>query len=192
MENIKEYSWINESELKVEGNKFYIKAMPKSDFFRNPIDGTVVANAQYLYREIEGDFLIRARVKPIFADIYDACSIFISADEERWLKAAFEFTDLGYNAIVTVATNGYSDDANGIEIKDDSVYLQVIRKGDAFACHYSTDGENYKMSRLLRLPVPATIKVGVSAQSPTGNGGFMEFSDLMITNKLPEDIRSLN
>jgi len=191
MENIKTYSWINESELKVEDDRFFIKAMPESDFFRSPVDDTVVESAQFLYKEIEGDFLIRVRVKPIFEHIYDACSIFIYADETRWLKTAFEFTDLGPNAIVTVATDGYSDDANGVEIKEDSVYLQVIRKGNAFACHYSTDGVNFKMARLLRIESPSTVKVGVSAQSPTGTGGFMEFSDLMITDKLPEDIRSL-
>jgi len=190
MEDIRTYKWINESELEVDDNRFFIKALPKSDFFCNPIDDTVVKNAQFLYKEIEGDFLVRVRVKPTFEHVYDACSIFIYANEAHWLKTAFEFTDLGPNAIVTVATDGYSDDADGVEIDEDFVYLQVIRKNDVFACHYSTDGVNFKMARLLRIALPTTVKVGVSAQSPTGTGGFMEFSDLLITDKLPEDIRS--
>ena len=187
--NFEEFSWMNESELNIEGSNFFIKATPNSDFFRNPIDGTVVATAPFFYKEITGDFLINVCVKPTFKSTYDAGCIFIYSDEKRWLKVAFEYTDLGTNAIVTVATNNYSDDANGVEIKDDWVYLQVIRKGDVFACHYSTDGVNFKMTRLLHQGIPSTIKVGVSAQSPIGQGQFMAFKDLKITHVLPEDIR---
>ena len=187
--NVKEFNWMNESELKVEDDHFFIKATPHSDFFRNPIDDNVAATAPFLYKEVANDFLINVCVKPTFTSTYDACSIFIYSDEKRWLKVAFEYTDLDTHSIVTVATDTYSDDANGVEIKEDWVYLQVIRKGDVFACHYSTDGINYKMTRLLRLAVPPTIKVGLSAQSPIGEGQFMAFKDLKITQTLPEDIR---
>ena len=187
--NFEDFSWLNKSELKVENDNFYIKATPHSDFFRNPVDGDTIATAPFLYREMEGDFLISVCVKPAFTSTYDACSIFVYSDEKRWLKNAFEYTDMGTHSIVTVATDNYSDDANGVDILQDNVYLQVIRKGDVFACHYSTNGANFKMARLLRLAVPASIKVGVSAQSPTGEGGFMEFSNLKITQTLPGDIR---
>ena len=187
--NIEEFAWMNKSELKVENDMYFVKATPRSDFFCNPVDGTVISNAPYLYKEMEGDFLVNVRVKPAFVSTYDACSVFVYADEKHWLKTAFEFTDLGNPAVVTVATNGYSDDANGVEITEDAVYLQIIRKGDVFACHYSRDGIVFKMARLLRLPVPAKMKVGISVQSPTGEGNFMEFSNLKLTKTLPEDIR---
>jgi len=190
MEDIRTFSWMNESELKAEKDCFHIKSKSHSDFFCNPVDGEITADATFLYKEVEGDFLISVRVKPVFVHTYDACSILIYSDETHWIKTAFEFTDLGTNSIVTVATDGYSDDANGVDIKDDFVYLQVIRKGDVFACHYSTDGVNFKMARFLRIAVPETLKIGVSAQSPTGAGNFMEFSDLKITSTLPKDIRA--
>jgi len=189
LEDVKDFLWINKSEYKIENNILFIKATPKSDYFCDPVDGTSTATAPFLYREIKGDFLVSVRVKPVFADTYDACTIFVYADERHWLKTAFEYTDLGFNSIVTVKTEMYSDDANGVEIKDDAVYLQVIRKGDIFACHYSSDGIDYKMARLFKMAVPDTIKVGLSAQSPMGEGGFMEFSNLKITQTLPEDIR---
>ena len=187
--NLKDFNWMNESELNIEGNNFFIKATPHSDFFRNPIDGTVTATAPFLYKELTGDFLISVCVRPTFTSTYDACSIFIYSDEKRWLKVAFEYTDLDTHSIVTVATNTYSDDANGVDINEDWVYLQVIRKGDVFACHYSKDGIDYKMTRLLHLATSPKVKVGISAQSPIGEGQFMEFKDLKITHELPEDIR---
>lgn len=189
MINIEEFNWLNKSEIKMGNNSFYIKATPRSDFFCNPVDGTSTASAPFLFKEMEGDFLISVCVKPSFVSTYDACSVFVYSDEKHWLKTAFEYTDLDTHSIVTVATDDYSDDANGVNIKEDNVYLQVIRKGDVFACHYSTDGINFRMVRLFRLIVPATVKVGLSAQSPIGEGQFMEFSKLKITQILPNDIR---
>ena len=190
MINIEEFNWMNKSELKVEDDRFFIKSTPNSDFFCNPIDGKISSNASFLYKEIKGDFVINVRVKPVFKDTYDACAVFVYADENHWLKTAFEYTDLGTPSIVTVATNIYSDDANGVDIKEEAVFLQIIRKGDIFACHYSTDGKVYKMARILKLVVPDTIRAGVVAQSPTGAGNFMEFNSLNITQTLPEDIRN--
>ena len=190
MTDLNNFSWINKSELKGDINNFSIKSIPNSDFFCNPIDGKIASSAPFLYTDIKGNFRINVRVKPVFKSTYDACTIFVYSDETHWLKTAFEFTDLGAPSIVTVATNVFSDDANGVDIKEDSVYLQVIRKGFVFACHYSVDGINYKMARILRLTLPETVKVGVSAQSPTGSGNFMEFSNLKITQTIPEDIRN--
>jgi regulation of enolase protein 1 (concanavalin A-like superfamily) len=189
MVNHDEFNWINKSEIKIENDKVFIKSTNRSDFFCNPVDGVSISNAPFYYREIERDFLISARVKPAFKSTYDACTIFVYSDEKHWLKTAFENTDFGTHAIVTVATNNYSDDANSVNIKEDDVYLQIIRKGDVFACHYSTNGKDFYMARLLRLALPATVKVGISAQSPTGEGQIMEFSNLKITKTLPKDIR---
>ena len=188
-ENIKDFNWLNRSELKIENNDFYIKATPNSDFFCNPIDGKSSSTAPFLFKEIKGDFLINVLVEPEFTNTYDACSVFIYSDENHWIKTAFEYTDLGIKSIVTVVTDMYSDDANGVEIKENKAYLQVIRKNDIFACHYSEDGVKFKMARLFKLVVPEIIKVGVSAQSPMGLGQFMKFSNLKITQTIPEDIR---
>lgn len=184
------FQWMNESECRVENDTFYIKSTPNSDFFCNPTDGMPIATAPFLYQEMEGDFLIKVCAKPTFVSTYDACTVFVYVDDKHWLKIAFEYTDLGTHSIVTVATNHYSDDANGVDMKGDAVYLQVMRKGNVFACHYSTDDVNYKMARLLRMDIPTVVKIGVSAQSPTGEGQFMAFKDLTISQTLPEDIRN--
>jgi regulation of enolase protein 1 (concanavalin A-like superfamily) len=36
------------------------------------------------------------------------------ADSDHWAKLCFESTDFGTRAIVSVVTNGVSDDANGV------------------------------------------------------------------------------
>ena len=187
--NLKQFSWMNQSELEIENDKAYMTSTPHSDFICSPVDGSVCANAPFLYQEMEGDFLIRVRVKPTFVSTYDACTILAYVDERHWLKTGFEYTDFEANSIVTVATDGYSDESIGVDIEEDTVYVQIMRKGNVFACHYSADGVTYKMARKLRLDFPARVKVGISVQSPRGPGQTMEFSGLEILQTAPEDIR---
>ena len=187
--NLEEFCWLNKSDIVIENDKFFIKSLPHSDFICSPVKGNVIANAPFLYKEVEGDFVINACVKPTFQSVYDACAVFAYVDDKNWLKIAFEYTDLGTHSIVTVATENYSDDANGVDINENAVFLQIIRKNNVFVCHYSTDGIEYKMARILRLNAPAKMKIGVAVQSPTGEGQLMEFSNLKITKTLPADIR---
>lgn len=99
------------------------------------------------------------------------------------MKAAFEKSDFGTNAVVSVVTHGVSDDANGCNIDADSVWLQVARAGNNFAIHYSLDGEKFDMVRIFHLPAEQTVKVGLEAQSPTGEGGYRYYSDLSLGEK---------
>jgi len=186
-----EFKWINPSQIEENAQQIILDATPKSDFFCNPMDGSVIATAPFLYTEVKGDFSIKAKVTPAFISTYDACALMVFSNERLWLKTAFENTDFGTHAVVTVATNEFSDDANGCNIENESVFLKIIRKKQAFACHYSLDGKTYRMIRILHLPMPETVKVGISVQSPLGNGGKMCFSDFELTEKIPIDIRRI-
>ena len=53
-----------------------------------------------------------------------------------------------------------------------TAWLQVCRVGNNFAFHYSVDGVNFFMMRYFHLPAEPTIKVGLLAQAPVGNGGI--------------------
>jgi len=92
--------------------------------------------------------------------------------------------------VVSVVTNGVSDDSNGCNIEADSVWLQVVRAGNNFAIHYSLDGEKYDMVRLFSLPVESTVKVGLEAQCPAGEGGYRYFSHLSIEKKTVRNLRA--
>lgn len=156
------------------------------------MDHNVTTSAPFLYQEITGDFVFRAKVHHDFISTYDACVLLAYDHETLWAKACFEFSDLGTHSIVSVMTNGVSDDANGVSIEDNSVWLQIARKDDIFAIHYSLDGNKFQMARLTKLPMQKTIKVGFEAQSPMGEGGLRYFQHILLEPITLDDIRDGN
>lgn len=193
--NMTGWKWLNESQIINEGNEVVIYAPGHTDWFNNPVpeDGKLsapVANAPFFYTEVTGDFVFRAKVRPNFRSVYDACALMVIQDETLWTKAAFEKSDFGTTAAVCVVTNGISDDANGCNIQQEEVWLQIVRVGDVFCTHYSLDGENFDMVRLFHLPVEKTVKVGIEAQSPAGEGGMRFYSHISLENRTVENLRA--
>ncbi len=189
------FKWVNESKLTKEGDKIIIYAPGATDYFNNPIpqNGKLMApqkNAPFYYTDVEGDFVVRVKVTPNFKTIYDACCIMAIQDENVWAKAAFEKSDFGTTAVVSVVTNQVSDDANGCNIESDSVWLQMVRVGNNFAIHYSLDGKTFDMVRLFTLPAEKSIKVGLEAQCPMGDGGDRVFEHLSIENRTVNNLRA--
>ncbi|NLT12579.1 MAG: DUF1349 domain-containing protein [Clostridiaceae bacterium] len=189
------FKWLNETSVTTIGDEIAIYAPAYSDYFNNPIpeDGKFTepqANAPFLYKDIEGDFVIKAKVRPDFKTTFDAACIIVFQDEKTWVKAAFEKSDFDTNAVVSVVTNTISDDAKGCNIEGDSVWLQIARVGNNFAIHYSLDGERYDMVRVFYLPVANILKIGIEAQCPMGEGGLRYFSHLSIEKKTIESLRA--
>lgn len=180
----------NEAQYRIENGQLTVTAIPYCDYFVNPVDGAVETNAPFVYRELTGDFTLRAQVSLQFHTIADACALLAFSHDRLWVKACFERTDFGANAMVSVVTNGYSDDANGVNLTGDTLWMQLARKGDLFGIHYSLDGQHWIMARLCRLAMPSTIEVGFVAQSPCGEGGPRHFSCCTFTHRAPENIRS--
>lgn len=190
-----DFQWLNKSEWMENGSEIAIYAPAKTIYFNNPVpvNGEFMkpqGNAPFFHTEIDGDFVVRVKVRPDFASTYDAASIMVIQDEKTWVKAAFEKSDFGTNAVVSVVTHGVSDDANGCNIDADSVWLQVAQAGNNFAIHYSLDGEKFDMVRIFHLPAEQTVKVGLEAQSPTGEGGYRYYSDLSLEKKTLSDLRA--
>lgn len=193
--NMTGWKWLNESQMVNGGNEVAIYAPGHTDWFNNPVpvDGKLsapVANAPFYYTDVTGDFVFRAKVRPNFRTVYDACALMVIQDEKLWTKAAFEKSDFGTTAAVCVVTNGISDDANGCNIVQDEVWLQIVRVGDVFCTHYSLDGETFYMVRLFHLPVEKTVKVGIEAQCPAGDGGLRFYSDIMLENRTVQNLRA--
>ncbi len=193
--NMTGWKWLNESQMVNGGNEVAIYAPGHTDWFNNPVpvDGELsapVANAPFYYTDVTGDFVFRAKVRPNFRTVYDACALMVIQDEKLWTKAAFEKSDFGTTAAVCVVTNGISDDANGCNIVQDEVWLQIVRVGDVFCTHYSLDGETFYMVRLFHLPVEKTVKVGIEAQCPAGDGGLRFYSDIMLENRTVQNLRA--
>ena len=185
------FNWDNKSEVKIEESNLSIKAHPNSDCFINPATGKKVLNSAYYYTEIaaEKDFIIKAKVSHEFKSIYDAGALMIKSSDTCWAKVCFECTYYGTNTVVSVVTNGRSDDANGTDINQNAVYLQLIKKGNVFAMHYSLDAAEYRMVRYFTLPLSDTIKMGFTVQSPLGEGGLFKFEEIYLDYISVEDLK---
>ena len=181
--------------MTVSGDETVIYAPGHEDWFCNPVPNekgeldAPVYGAPVCYTEVEGDFVISARVKPNHSSTYDACALMVIENEKLWTKLAFEASDFGTNLICSVVTNGVSDDCNGCDIAQDHVWLKIARVGNIFSSHYSLDGENYHMVRLFALPVQSKVKVGIEAQCPTGDGGDRMFYDVKLEKRTVENLR---
>lgn len=191
------FQWMNESSITVDGGRIEIYAPGGSDIFCNNGDKgeegltpETICNAPFYYTEVAGDFVMKARVSLEFVEIFDSACIMVWQDETNWAKACFEKTEYDTHAVVSVVTKGDSDDANGCNIDEDKVWLQVSRRGSAFSFHYSVDGENFYMMRFFILPAAETVKAGLLAQSPQGEGGIRVFEDLTIEKKTVKNIRA--
>ena len=174
------FHWINEGEVVLEENRIIMMAPALTDFFcggettsEEGILPESLCNAPYYYTEIDGDFVLKVKVSHEFRETYDSASVMVMHDMTNWAKCCYELTDFGTHAAVRVVTiNGESDDANGCNIEgQDYLWLKVCRVGRAFSFHYSLDGEKFNMTRYFLMPETKTIKVGLLAQAPTGNGG---------------------
>jgi len=192
-----EFKWLNESTIEKSENKIIIMAPGKTDFFRGIEEKSEegflpnsLSNAPFYYTEIEGNFVIKAKVSHEFKDVYDSASLMIMQNLECWAKACYEYTDFGTHAIVSVVTNGFSDDANGCNLEGNTAWLQMCRVGNNFAIHYSIDGEKFYMVRFFTLPASPIMKVGLLAQCPLGNGGKRVYENLTIEKKTVKNIRA--
>ncbi len=167
-----------------------VAAPARTDAFRNPNGDAPRLNVPFLSLEVEGDFAARARVRPTFASTYDAGALMVYQDEARWAKVCYESTDFGTHAVVSVVTDGLSDDANGVDLAVDEVWLQIVRVGNVFAMHYALDGRDWRMVRYFSLPLPARVRVGLVAQSPVGPGTTVDFHAFSVERRSVKSLRA--
>ena len=136
----------------------------------------------------KGDFVIRCKIEPSFHALYDQGDIIIFQDNDHWIKYAYENSDIGQPVMVSVVTNGVSDDCNGMPMSG-AVWMQITRQGNNFALHYSQDGIQWKLSRIFRLMLDDEVLVGISAQCPFGESCKVIFSNLELLPNTYTNIR---
>ncbi|MBP7738946.1 MAG: DUF1349 domain-containing protein [Spirochaetes bacterium] len=178
------------AKLDVSGDDIVIEASAGSDFFIDGGTGVAKTNAPFYHREVQGDFVLRCRVQPLFLETYDAGCICAYESPDRWIKLAFERTDLGYESVVTVVTDSTSDDCNGERIEGESLWLQIVRKDNMWCLHHSSNGRDWKMSRYFFMEMEKQIRIGLVAQSPVGKGCVVHFWNPAVEKEIYGDIRS--
>ena len=166
-------------------------AGPQTDWFYDPAGSKRSSNVPVaLFAPPDQNCLLSAKVTVGFNSTFDAGVLFLYADDERWAKLCFEYAPTNRPMVVSVVTRGKSDDCNSVYIDDNSVYLRLYREGDRLAFHYSEDGEYWLLVRHFTIGDLQDVRIGFSAQAPTGDGCQVEFSEIGYRAGMLSDIRS--
>ncbi len=186
-------SWLNKAtSFKVQKeDSLDITAGPLSDWFHNPSDSSVMNNAPVaLFTPTGADFLFSAKLTVEFKSTFDAGVLFIYLNHGTWAKLCFEYSPQSEPMVVSVVTRGRSDDCNSVVIGGNTVYMRVGRQANALVYHYSTDGQTWHFVRHFTLGDLTNLRIGFAAQSPTGKGCTVHFTEIGFKYVKLLDLRS--
>ncbi len=168
-----------------------ITAGELTDWFVDPNGSVNIGNApSALFTPPDADFVLSAKVSVNLMTMYDAGVLRVQVGDDVWAKLCFEYSPQQEPMIVSVVTRGTSDDCNSVIIDGNSIYLRIARIGQAFAFHYSHDGQLWHMVRHFGLGPLDQIEIGFSAQSPRGEQFTAVFSEIAYAARTVQDIRS--
>lgn len=182
---------LNAPDYQISNDTLSIVSKANTDFFNAP-DGTArTATAPLLLKEIDNTkpFTFTAKVKPDFQTTYDAGAVYVFCDNDNWLKFAFEMDERKRTRIVTVRTNGTSDDNNHDAVSQKDVYMKISSDTHSIGFYYSLDGREWQLVRLFRNDYPETLHIAVSSQSPIGKGIASQFTEITFTDTNVENFR---
>ena len=176
---------------RVSDGKLTLASEAKGDNFRDPEGKLSNSTAPILLAEVDNTkpFTLTAKITPASLQTYDAGALFIYAKDDLWLKMAMEMDERHKPRIVTVRTTGTSDDNDHDVIAEKSVYMKMSSDTRTVGFYYSLDKKNWQFVRLFKNDYPASIWVGVSAQSPIGEGMSALFEDVTLTQQSISDFR---
>ena len=164
----------------------------ETDFFIEPGGAYEKSDAPLLLKKVDNTkpFTFTAELKPEHKVKYDAGMLFIFVDEKHWLKFAFEADERMNTRIVTVRTNGTSDDNNHDVEKDSVVFLKISSDTKSIGFYYSGDNKTWNLVRVFKNEYPQNIFAGVGTQSPAGDGNRTVFYGIEFSDSAVKDFRS--
>jgi uncharacterized protein len=174
-----------------EGNDVVIEAGSNTDWFFDPRGTARLQNVPSVTMSIDKPaFALQAKVAVDFGSRFDGGTIFVQAREDAWAKIAFEYSPRHIPTIVSVVTRGVSDDCDGPSFQAEAVYLRLSAQDGAFALHFSDTGKDWRFLRWFSLAHgTGPLTVGLSAQSPLGNGCRVHFSEIRLSHEPIADLR---
>jgi len=171
-------------------NGLKISAPANTDLFISP-DGLYEINkSPRLVFKPDSDFILTAGIKPDFKSKWDAGVLLIYNDSKHFAKFCFESDFKGQPRVVSVVCNEVADDCNSMAVDKNEVYYRIIgsTKANTFNFYYSADGKSWFPIRSFRLDKTNNLFIGFGAQSPTGKGCEVNFSDIDLQQRKPVDI----
>jgi uncharacterized protein len=188
--NLPELQWLLEPrDFQTTSDSMTLTASEKTDWCVDPKGQAHFANAPALLFEADKDFMLSAKVTVEFESTYDAGVLAVYQHLTSWAKLCFERSPQGSPMIVSVVTKDTSDDCNSVPMTENNIYLRLAKLNGAFAFHSSSNGDYWHMVRYFALE-PGAAKAGFLAQSPTGEGCKVTFSDIRFAYQTLKDIRS--
>ena len=173
-----------------EGPLLTIAAPARTDLFSDPSGGAPATAAPRLLGPVTGDFQLSARVRCTFAGTFDAGALLLWAGDQQWVKLAFEVSPDGEPMVVSVITDGRSDDANAFVVPGDAVWLRISRIGPACGLHARVGDEGWRFVRHFALAGGDGLRAGFLAQSPMGEGATARFDEIGFVPERLADLRS--
>jgi regulation of enolase protein 1 (concanavalin A-like superfamily) len=161
-----------------------IKPDAPTDFWQRTHYGHRADNGHFLYCEVDGDFVLMARVafRPVHQ--YDQAGVMVRLSAECWLKASVEFEPSGPSRLGAVATSfGYSDwSTQNYSGPPHHIWLRLRREVDDYLVEASNDGEHWDLLRMAHLHggAGASAACGIYACSPVAQGFVCEFPELSL------------
>jgi regulation of enolase protein 1 (concanavalin A-like superfamily) len=147
-----------------------------SDFWRITAEGATKHDGYAYLREIEGDFELRGRFDLDLGTRFDHAGFILIADQERWLKAAYELEG-GEILVGAVHTRGDSDWSCGPAALPGTI--QVTRKAGTIEVRTLEAPERWRMIRQLYLTGP--VRLGPFSAAPTGSGYTARLTNFSLT-----------
>jgi uncharacterized protein len=180
-----------EEYVKVIDGRLTLSSPAKRDNFRDPNGKLSNNTAPILLSEIDNrkPFTLAAKVTPTFLDTYDAGALYIWVRDDLWLKMAMERDERQRTRLVSVRTTGTSDDNNHEVVTAKSVHMKISSDTKTVAFYYSLDSKEWQLIRLFKNEYPDTIWLGLSSQSPVGNGNSSTFENVVLTHASVSDFR---
>lgn len=175
----------------VENDKISVRSDAKKDFFNDPNGKLTNSTAPVLLSKVDNTrpFTFTAKVTPSFHATYDAGTLYIFVTEQLWQKFAFERDERSRSRIVSVRTIETSDDNNHDVVTAESVYLKISSDTKTVGFYHSTDNKSWNLARLYKNNYPEIIWLGISSQSPIGEGNVTDFEDCSLTDESIKDFR---
>ncbi|KRB36822.1 DUF1349 domain-containing protein [Microbacterium sp. Root180] len=192
VEGLPDLEWIVNGDATevLPGGRLQITAASGTDWTNDAMGGAQQHRAALGFVAPEA-FALSARVlveEP--RTTFDAGVLAIWGDADHWAKLCFERSPLGESMVVSVVTNGWSDDCNSTVVEGPSVHLRLSRLDRrTWAFHSSGEGTRWDFVRLFRLEWDGPVHAGFLAQAPTGESCRAVFDDIRFVPQPPSDLR---
>lgn len=174
----------------VDDDGITIHAGPLTDWFNDPRTDGRTASAPVAV-VVEGALPVTVSC---IVDIepqatFDAACLVAHQDDDHWVKLALELDPSGQLRIVSVATDGSSDDCNHVAVSGTSCDLRISIDEHSVALHARSGDGGWELVRYCATPFSAPPSIGLEAQSPTGDGITARFTDITITHAAITELR---